>query len=236
MRTSSNEEQITLYSADANALAQPSAANLKNITMELLQYSKWKGEQRLIRVYDDKFLSIIEKNMKGAISYWINLTLLDAAASRQRTINWKFLLYSVCSVSLAATLSLIYSRTPGLVAPTYALITNVLLYTLGAIFFLSMLNRSKNSLVFYSSYGQIPIFEIAFNKPSKPQFRKFATELIARINNAKSNTYFSEPQILAAELNEHRRLRDEGVLSDEIYRYAKMNIFRHHKNPATPHH
>jgi len=236
MHTSSTEEQITLYSASADELVQPNSANLKNITMELLQHSRWKGEQRLIRVYDDKFLSIIEKNMKGAISYWINLTLLDTAASRQRSIHWNFFFYFVVAISLAATLLLMNYKMPQLIPQPYAMITNVLLFTIGAIFFLSMLNRSKKTLIFYSNYGQIPIFEITFNQPSKSHFRKFTTELVARINNAKSNCYFSKSQILAAELNEHRRLRDEGILSDEIYHYAKMNIFRHHTpSDATDH-
>jgi len=114
----------------------------------------------------------------------------------------------------------------------YAVVT--LLTAVGAIIVVYMVKQAKNSLVFYSEHGQVPIIELFFGLPDKSTFRKFAGELVKCIKLSKTDNYYTDSQTLAAELSEHRRLRDEGIINDNQYENAKARIFTYHSRFDSP--
>ncbi|WP_455208581.1 hypothetical protein [Kaarinaea lacus] len=224
-----SKEQITLSSPDYRDNAE--AIELNQVTLELLQTVSWKEQQKLLRIFDNKFLNINEKNAKKTTSYNIHLWLLDANPVRKRILHVKYLL-TACALMALGWLAyyVIQLGIPGFSNP-YLYALPVLPITAGIILLVYMIKLSKHVLLFYSDHGRIPLVEVFYNNPGKNRFNQFAGELINCIHAVKTENYFNEQQILAAELSEHRRLRDEGVISDAVYEEAKNNILTYHSRP-----
>ena len=223
------DEQITLYSPEYGE--QTETIDLNQVTLELLQTSKWKEQQKLFRIYDNKYLNVNEKHAKKTSSYNVHLTLLNPNPVRKRCLNVKYLLIAGLLFGLAwLVYTLIQQGITGFTNPSmYSLV--VLPVTIGTILIVYMIKKSKHILIFYSDHGRVPVVELFYKNPSKNSFNAFAGELINCIQTVKAENYYNNSQTLAAELSEHRRLRDEGVFSDNVYEQAKANILTNHSNP-----
>jgi len=230
MTNQTTDEQITLYSPE---YGEPSEEiTLNEITLELLQTNNWKEQQKLFRIYDSKFLNVNEKFAKKTRSYNVHLTLLDPNPVRKRSLNLKHLLIASGLFCLAwLILKFVPQGFPGF--PSHYMYSLVVLsVTLGAILIVYMIKQAKHVLIFYSNHGRVPIAELFYKIPSKKAVNAFAGELINCIHTAKSSNYYDSSQTLAAELSEHRRLRDEAVITEEMYERAKTNILTNHSKPG----
>ncbi|WP_455202526.1 hypothetical protein [Kaarinaea lacus] len=229
MTKQTTNEQITLYSPEYGE--QTETIDLNQVTLELLQTSKWKEQHKLFRIYDNKYLNVNEKHAKRTSSYNVHLTLLNPNPTRKRCLNAKYLLIAGILFGLAwLVYSLIQQGVTGFTNPyMYSLV--VLPVTAGIILIVYMIKKFKHVLIFYSDHGRVPVVEMFYKNPSKNSFNAFAGELINCIQAVKAENYYNDSQTLAAELSEHRRLRDEGVFSDEVYEQAKANILTNHSSP-----
>lgn len=229
MTKQTTDEQITLYSPEYGE--QTETIDLNQVTQELLQTSKWKEQQKLFRIYDNKFLNVNENQAKKTSTYNVNLALLNPNPTRKRSLNFKYLLIGGGMFGLAWLIYyLMQLGISGFTNPyIYSLV--VLPITIGAMLIVYMVKQAKHTLIFYSDHGRVPIVEMFYKNPSKNSFNAFAGELINCIQAVKAENYYNDSQTLAAELSEHRRLRDEGVFSDEIYEQAKANILTNHSTP-----
>jgi len=225
-RSTSNENQITLSSSDYSDKIEK--IELNQVTQELVQTASLREQKKLLRVFDNKFLNINEKKAKKTTSYNIHLWLLSANPIHRRKIPVKPLLIG-CALFVLAWLAYHFIKTgiPGINSP-YLQAIPVLLGTAGAILVVYAFNQYKNVLIFYSDHGRIPLVELFYNNPSKSSFKKFTGDLVNAIHSAKSKKNYNAQQMLAAEVSEHRRLKDEGVLSDAFYEKAKTNILNYH--------
>ena len=229
MTKQTSDEQITLYTPE---YGEPSETiDLNQVTLELLQINKWKEQQKLIRIYDNKYLNVNEKQAKKTCSYNIHLTLLDPNPARKRHINLKYLFVAAGLFCLAYLIYLMKQLDFLGLSNTYMYSLIVLPITIGAMLMVYMIKQAKHVLIFYSNHGRVPVVEMFYKNPTKNQFNAFAGELFNYIQTVKANNYYNDSQTLAAELSEHRRLRDEGVFSDEVYEQAKANILTNHSNP-----
>ena len=104
----------------------------------------------------------------------------------------------------------------------------VLLITLAVLLCLYAAYRSINELKFFTIHGQVAVFSIFRNNPNKKHYQAFLKYLTAAIKAAKSKDFYNQAEQLAVELGEHRRLKNEGILSTEIYNQAKNNIMQCH--------
>ena len=226
MTNNTNTEQILLYSP--GEATNPDSNSLRNITLELAQISKWKGGQKLFRVYEDKFLSVIDNSGRKPKTYWVNLVHLDTHPRVHRHINWRWTLASVILLFSAGMLTAGLLYTEWLKSVPYIAVLISLLYTSSVLCILLMTYKAKNNFIFYAAHGKVPLVEFFNNSPNRSQFGEFIISLIQRINKAKTKCYYNDVQLLASELGEHRRLRDEGVFPDEVYQKAKGHIFSQH--------
>jgi hypothetical protein len=225
-RSTSDENQITLSSTDYSDKIEK--IELNQVTQELVQTASLREQKKLLRVFDNKFLNINEKKAKKTTSYNIHLWLLNASPIHRRKIPAKPLLIACALFALAGlAYHFIKAGIPGINSP-YLQAIPVLFGTAGAIFVVYAINQYKNVLIFFSDHGQIPLVELFYNNPSKSSFKQFAGELTNAIQIAKSKKHYTAQQMLAAEVSEHRRLKDEGVLSDAAYEKAKTNILTYH--------
>lgn len=226
MNTGDNEEQITLSSSEFDQFRDDDKPN--TVSSELSQVIPLKEQMKLFRIFDRKFINVNQKTAKSTVSYFFKLSMLNPKPRRKRIVKFAPLLIGIAFLALAwFTFSLKNSGLAILSSPyTYTAI--VAFVAIGLILLVYVVKEFRNVLVFYSEHGQIPIIELFNRIPNKAEFQRFATELIECINVEKTKNYYSDSQILAAELSEHRKLRDAGGISSKEYEKAKNNILKQH--------
>ena len=226
MNSGETDEQITLASSEFDQFKDDDQPT--TVTSELGQSIQLKEQLKLLRIFDRKFINVNEKTSHGVISYFFKVSMLDEKPRRKRNFKIFPLLSAMLLIALAwFTFSLKQGGLPILSSPyTYTAI--IALIAIGLILIVYAIKEYRNTLVFYSQHGQIPIIELLYNVPDKSQFQGFVTELIECIKIQKSKMYYSKSQILAAELTEHRKLRDGGGLTAKGYETAKNNIMKCH--------
>ena len=154
--------------------------------------------------------------------------MLEPWPSLHRRISWRWLL-GLSYFSLATVIYVIYlsqhsnNETLGQLIP---FITLFLVLALAAL--LMFLYQSPNVMEFRSRYGNCVLIRLLKNQPSKQEFRHFTDELKTRVLAASQVVTFNKKQMLAIELNELRRLTDEGVLLEDEYQRAKDRVMKMH--------
>ncbi|MGD8572600.1 MAG: hypothetical protein PVG89_04315 [Gammaproteobacteria bacterium] len=224
------DEHITLYSPGYSE--QIETPDLNQVTLELLQTSKVREYQKLFRVFDNKLLAISEITPRHHNEYTIPLSLLDENATSKWIIKFRYLLLAGLFILLAWTNHTLMSMKFGIFNNPNMYAVTVLLTTMGAILLVYMIRQSRHVLLFKSKHGRIPLIEVRHNNPDKQRFRQFSRQLANLITQCDTSNYFTPSQILAAELSEHRRLRDEGLLTDKQYQQVKQHFMDFHSRSA----
>jgi hypothetical protein len=226
MTTQTPEEQITLSSSEFDQFKEEVGPTA--VTGELQQDLRLKEQLKLFRIFDKKYLNVNEKKSDTTTSFFIKLAALDSNPVRKRSIKFIPLLLGLLLISLAGFIY--YLKLLGL-----PILHNPYVYTVivgfvatGSILIVYVIKESRNVLIFYSQHGRIPLAELFYRIPDKSSFNQFVSELMDCINTMKSKSHYTKTQTLAAELSEHRRLRDEGALSSKEYEIAKNNIMAFH--------
>ena len=200
----------------------------KHINRVMVQESPIKGEVRRFEIYNDKFIKINIQNVFGNKTYHLNMGMLEPWPSLHRRISWRWLL-GLSYFSLATVIYVIYlsqhsnNETLGQLIP---FITLFLVLALAAL--LMFLYQSPNVMEFRSRYGNCVLIRLLKNQPSKQEFRHFTDELKTRVLAASQVVTFNKKQMLDIELNELRRLTDEGVLLEDEYQRAKDRVMSMH--------
>lgn len=200
----------------------------KHINRVMVQESRIKGEVRRFEIYNDKFIKINIHNVFGDKTYHLNMGMLEPWPSLHRRISWRWLL-GLSYFSLATVIYVVYlaqhsnNETLGQLIP---FITLFLVLALAAL--LMFLYQSPNVMEFRSRYGNCVLIRLLKNQPNKQEFRHFTDELKTRVLAASQVVTFNKKQMLAIELNELRRLTDDGVLLEDEYQRAKNRVMSMH--------
>lgn len=224
--TNQDSEQITLHSSEFDQLEEDITPT--TITGELSQSVNIKEQIKLFRIFDKKHLNVNEKTAKGTISFFVNLTILDAKPAHKRIIKFAPLFWGVFFISLAWFAYYLKNIGLPILTSPYVYTAIILFAAIGLILIVYVVKATRNVLIFYSEHGRIPLVELFYRVPNKATFLHFVSELSDCINANKSKSYYTDSQTLAAELSEHRKLRDKGILSNKDYETAKNNIFSSH--------
>lgn len=160
--------------------------------------------------------------------YELDLSFLDPAPRRVRSIDWPL---AWASGVLAGAAVVTATLVPPLASATiHVMIVAALLA--GAFVSLGLLvQRFRDRIVFCSRHGRWPLLALLNHEPTPGQLQDFIDELSARIRQTRDN-WPDRQQFLSAELREHRRLRDEGILSPETYDAIKRRILSKHTQPG----
>jgi len=220
-------EEILLESNE-DWLSEPSEETYNKVTAHLVQIQKWKRQSVGTQILDNRFLFVKKYQNGRNISYWVNLLLTNPVPQRVRQINWRW--------GLAALV--LMANSAGLIAAEYYLdISGKFLYfnsiivimaTLALISLLTMVYKSKNVLAFNTLHGNLPILSLAINNPSKEAFQSYVKTLRHTIELLQQQNAHRMKNQLANELAEHRRLKDQNVISEREYEKAKNRILSQH--------
>jgi len=216
-------EQITLHSSELQSIT-PTEEDLTTVRLELQQVSKLQKLQRSVKVFDTNVALIADKMNKRSRSYMINLALLGDQPARIRKINWKLLISAaIFGVAAFLVLHLKLKGVPWLSNEySYAVILSLAFGSLLSVYL--TIRSFKNIWVFYSMRGRIPIIVLYHHLPDKAQFMKFIDGMVNSIAKAKQALRIPPSQLVPLEVGEHRRLNDEGIISQKQYEVAKNRI------------
>ena len=222
-------EQIML-SSDEVEEEVPVEETFQKVTLEFIQVNKFKARQKVIRIYDDKFLGIIEQRGKKQLNYWLDMRYLNPMVRKSIILGWKLGLFAVICLLLGVMIFTSQEALQELLKPNVAKLAGGVFLAFGALLLYFAVQNSELSAEIVSEHGKTPLASVFLNIPNKKTFTQFSDVLAQRIANAQKRIrQHDHSMILAAELKEHRRLRDAGVLTEKAYNTAKNKIMGIHE-------
>jgi hypothetical protein len=236
--------KAAVHETDAKEHAQLAAEAARSsprpsILIQLSQVSYLRAQSAHYTIFDHRFLSVYRKHFgRKARQYWIDLALVDSTPQFFVKSDRHSLYTSGGMLGLCAILTLIsvFSSMPWY-AHAWSPFT-LLTLSAAVIALLLFVHRSQNLVRFHSQTGDAVLIEMFNNAPNGKEFGTFARELVQHIQAAQRGDRRKLDQKLGAELREHRRLKDQGILSEEVYISARDKILRRHRQsqmkPATP--
>jgi len=230
MSLSGIAEQITLDSGETElANVTPNKDKLKNVTLELVQVSKFHKTQRQVRVFDHKVLYIKEKVGKLGRHILLDLALMDENPVTVREFSLVSLV--ACGVTGLVAAITFFLALNGLVsvAPLYMYGTGALLTLISASCLFLTARSFKNTLVFKTIHGRVSVMSLFKNDPNKAKFTQFTKALINNIELARANSQYSKSKFIPAIVGEHRRLFEKQFITQEQFDQAKQNILSSNK-------
>ena len=212
------EDEVTQFSDDEKILVD-------HVNFEFEQSHKLRGMYRKLTIFNDtQCYQSIKNKHRRKYKFRLNLAHLDPRPFRLRNIVWKWLYASLALWCSAAVIVFGgWFNSSSLIS--LGIFTGVIvaaLLTLLTFFYLS-----HDTVYFRSQFGKIRLFELANNNPGKDDFRDFINKIVVQINKSKAAKGMNQSQLLAAELKELRRLKDEKIVPEESYEKAKQLIFKH---------
>jgi len=200
--------------------------NGKTHNSNLHQESSARGEKRIFEIYNDKFIKVVTNNIIKNTSYHLNLSMLAPWPVRHRNISWQWLSAVIyfSLTTLAYTAYLLYFQESGKLERLLPFIIVFLLLSLAT--FLMFLYRSPNVIEFKTRYGNCVVLSLLYNNPDKKEFKKFIEEIKLRSLTASQAVKIDKKQMLDIEMNELKRLRNEGIITQEHYADAKARIIQ----------
>jgi hypothetical protein len=196
-----------------------------HINFEFEQSHKLQGMLRQLSVFNDSqcYQSIKNKHRRK-YKFRLDLAYLDPRPFRLRNIVWKWLYASLALWVLAGVFVLAgwFDQSSIASLGSFTGIIVIALLNLLTFFYLS-----HDTVYFRSQFGKIRLFELANNNPDTESFRGFVNQIVVQINKSKAAKNMDQSQLLAAELKELRRLKEEKIVPEESYQKARLQIFKH---------
>jgi hypothetical protein len=165
---------------------------------------------------------------RARLKYVVELRFFDSAPITRLSIDWRSWVAGLLLAALAAASYRLATATdspswmqlglPGSIALLVAAVCVVLL----------ALYRTNETVQFRSVHGRAVLVEFTGNVGCARAAGAFTAELRRQIADARAQAAQSKQQFLRDELREHRRLFDDGVLSEDAYEAGKLRILQAH--------
>ncbi len=215
-----NADDITLYTDEEQV-------SVKSVDAVFEQHCPLRGETRRFTLFNGQHCHQQVKRRYGSKTrHRINLQILDSTPRRHRNLarGWLIISLILGILSFLLVYRQIHSDPP-YSGPSLSLI--VLALSLFVIALLLTVFLSRHRIRYYSRYGRIPLIELIGNRPNTTEVTDFLRRLCQQILLSRHNHPRSATQALSFELRDLRRLRDEGVITNDDYEQAKQRIFAH---------
>jgi hypothetical protein len=179
------------------------------------------------RVFNDHYIEVKTSGLfKRDCEYELDCTFLDPRPVRVLRIDWwsggLFLVLVACLAAVAW-------RMPELSAPPASIWLAVTALVIAAALALgTCLYRSSDRIIFYTRHGRAPLLKLLNRRPAPDQLESFVADIARRIERAKRQD--DSEEFLSDELREHRRLKEQGVLTEQGYEVVKRRLLRAHRS------
>ncbi len=197
--------------------------------LQLAQASPTKGFTGQLAVFNDIYLSVHTQRLRAkSCRYWLHLAFLDPTPRRERRLAWRWLLVALGLGGAGAALLITGLDGAIPLSGSIWLPGALVCIAAAAVCTAATMYWSYDKLVFRTRHGGMPLVEMLNNRPDRRSFAAFLEELKRHIEAARMEYGPDNRELLSAEMREHRRLRDDGVLSAEEYDAVKARILRCH--------
>ncbi|MDH5612940.1 MAG: hypothetical protein OEY66_10845 [Gammaproteobacteria bacterium] len=192
---------------------------------KLVQENTLKGTIREYQLYAYRhlLLNFIEAKKAAPKKFRINLTYVSSEPEHIKVIKWNWLYGALAAMVLLALF--IFMAIKEVISLEYCLLGGAITLTTAIICSLIFVYLMRDEFIFKSQFGNIGLFLIDNMKPNQKDFDQFFIVLQRAID--KSQLKVSVSERLVDELKMCRRLKDEGIISEEAYTLARTSIFKH---------
>ena len=220
-------EEIHISTIPADLLEEESPRSPRVIRAALAQHDRLRFCRRTFRLFDQRILSVQADGIFRRLPpYEFHIGILDPEPKRLVGINWRYL---VAFLVLAATATL--TATAGLFRDPILL--SSVLAAAAALCLLMAVYSYHDRLIFYSQNGNVPLVILSHRKPDADSFDTFTAALIRNIVDVR-DSFANGSELLREELKEHRRLREQGIITDMRYEGIRQHILGlHNSDPAS---
>lgn len=218
-------EEIQL---EGDAVQSPAGAPSELI--ELFQVSHLRASACHFSIFDGRYLSVHSKKLaRKPRRYWVDLAFLDPTPHYfvRKDLYSLYAAGGLLGVTLILALVSLWSQTPWQAQPW--LPATVLTLTAAVVSLLVFLHRTCSLVRFHSQTGDAVLVELLNNNPRRAPFNAYVRTLIQHIQAVHKSERRKQHETLGAELREHRRLKEAGILSESVYERARTRILRQHK-------
>ena len=213
-------EEICLTTTDADPEPLQSGEPAQQVA-ELEQINRMRRCRSQFTLYNNHRLAVRTQGaLQNSRDYEVDLGILDPHPRRQLRIAWHYVL-GFAVLSGAAGFLAFFSAT------TNGTLLSVVAIAFAALSLVLALYCSHDRLVFYSQHGRVPLVVLFNRLPDRATLDAFTHTLVQEIEGARA---LDPPtsETLSEELKEHRRLREEGVISCRRYDIVKQRILGQH--------
>ena len=207
------------YGLVGNRLSKPRESDI-----EMEETSRFRVYRYRYELFDQHFLHLSRTSCWGGkLEYDLDLGMLDPAPKRSLKISWVTLAVGGI-LAAGAGFQGIHRSDP---TDLYWLLSGGVLavVTLALVIYLSGVQ-----LVFYNNNGRIPLVSFVNIRTDRRVFRKFIKILSHRAREANYNLrLLNRNELLNSELQEHRRLMEEGAIPMKSYVASKARILTCHR-------
>lgn len=220
MQTYTDVEHICLCSEPQDERPEERTTN-----RQFHQHSRWRRREAHFTVFNDHHIAI-ESTALGEKPrrYEFDLTFLGSKPRHTRHVDWSMALLALSLFAAALATGLAAGITGNGMRLALMLGGTVLAFA-GAVY------RSYDRVVYFSKHGRAPLLVLLNRNPDAGALQDFLADLTGRIRHTRQNST-SRHDFLCAELREHRRLHEQGVLGKKEYERIKRRILKRHGEPA----
>ncbi len=227
----SDEIDIESFEDDTTNFSDNEKIPVEHINFEFEQRNKLHGLYRKITIFNDThcYQSVKNKHQRK-YKYRIDVAYLDPRPFRNRVKEWKWLYASIAFLLL--DIALYYAGWFDTSSVNFlGLFLGGLVISVMSL--LAFFYYSRDRVFFRSQYGKIKLIELINKNPDNDSFRSFVNKFVMQIKKSKTAKNMNQTKLLARELQELRRLKDETVIPVDSYEKAKKLIFKHEAFSAT---
>lgn len=212
------------------------AVNDPSELVELFQVSHLRGCAYHFSIFQGRYLSVHSKKLaRKPRRHWLDLGFLDPTPHFFAKTD-RHSLYAAAGlmgITLILALVSLWSEAPW--HQQAWLPAAVLTFSAALIAMLVFLYRSHSVVRFHSQNGDAVFLELLNNYPGRAAFNTYVRTLIDHIQEVHKAQRRKQQETLGAELREHRRLKEAGLLTEKAYDRARAKILRQHKQSQTQH-
>jgi len=218
--TISSEEDIT----EITEFTDQEFVQVQTVNAQIKQHDWLNGERRELMIFNNQHCYQKTRTRKGGKKkFRANLQFLNSIPQTRSSVSYRHIVTGLVLMSLAVIgLIMNITATADLTLLVKYLSSGLLLASFIVLFM--GVNRSRQRVVFSSQFGNAPILELINKSPNSKVFNQFLRELKEKIQLSKPRRSVVNRKMLQLELKELKRLKKEGVLSNQAFNKAMQLI------------
>jgi hypothetical protein len=195
---------------------------------------------RRFNINAQNFIDIQIGLKNQAFRYPVNIMFLDPRPHDTTVLPWKWIVIAIVLTFITAALAYVYiiplnmASIPDQYADVYNILKQWKTETLSTatvfmlVAILASLRKTQKFVILKTRYGQVAVVKFLKDVPNKQALDEFIRDIRFRSEQLTKKSKHNAEEILSAELDGLRNLRDHKIIGDADYNKAKKVIMKKH--------